>query len=274
MSSRYLNMVSPVNWLNPLNRGLLGRWKAIPGLMGGSRFVDLCNRNPGTLTTATWASALNRSGGMGSVGKDSSDGPNVNLGVSSFGLGIRRNATFAGWIRSNGATTAGGPVVISDWNSNNGFILRLDNTFAPSGLTFYVYPNNHRINVSAGVAANTWAHLVGVMDGANTYAYINGVQVGTTTLGEDIGSSASPLRLLFRGDLGTTQTGPGNVDDVAIWNRSLSAPEVAALYNATRREYDPTLNWIRKRSYATAGGAAFKPYWALRRAQVIGGGNH
>ena len=42
-----IDMVQPVNRLCSLNRGLVMWLLGVPGTMGGSRFIDLCNPGPG-----------------------------------------------------------------------------------------------------------------------------------------------------------------------------------------------------------------------------------
>jgi hypothetical protein len=87
-------------------------------------------------------------------------------------------------------------------------------------------------SAAAAIATGTWYHVVGTFDGTNIKVYRNGVQVGTNV------ARAAPL---VTGDysirVGTYGAAPGwfmdgVIDEVGIWNRAITATEVASLYNS------------------------------------------
>ena len=163
------------------------------------------------------------------------DGVNdyIDLGTNAYNLGIRRTATFSGWVQPNNFSTFSN--VVSDWNTNLGMTLRIDS--GGTTATVYVYPNNHRIVASYSFTAGIWYYLVGVMDGNNLYLYISGVLVGSTTLGEDIGSSASTLKVGNRGDLGGGYSNQ-QVALVQIYNRALTASEILNNFNIQKVRFN------------------------------------
>jgi len=163
------------------------------------------------------------------------DGVNdyINYSVNAYGLGIRRSGTFSGWLKPRDFNSD--CFILSDWNATAGMTLRMD--LGGTKATFYVYPNNHRINPSYTFAIGKWYHLVGVMDGDTIYLYANGVSIGSTTLGEDIGNSVSTLKIAQRGDLGGSYS-TCIFDDVRIYNRALSATEISQLYNSTQAKFN------------------------------------
>ena len=78
---------------------------------------------------------------------------------------------------------------------------------------------------------NTWVHLVGVYDGTTWRLYRNGVEVGATV------DSVGALEMDADWAVGARGTGTeryfnGYMDEVAIWNRALSADEVTTLHTA------------------------------------------
>jgi hypothetical protein len=88
-----------------------------------------------------------------------------------------------------------------------------------------------------GLLVSQWTHLAASFDGTNTRLYVNGVEVGAlhgldalvydpaavpVTIGSDLDFNASASRF------------NGLVDEVAIYNRALTANEVADIYNADR----------------------------------------
>ena len=129
------------------------------------------------------------------------------------------------------ALDTGVAYLLSDYNTV-GMALRFNNS---TSADFYVYGANHRITYTYAFVPNTWYHLVGVMDTANMYMYLNGVNVGSQTLAEDIGNSASTLKIGCRGDI----TGFGNqqVSNVQIYNRALSSSEVLQNFNNARSRF-------------------------------------
>ena len=161
------------------------------------------------------------------------DGTNdyIDLGSNSYNLGIRRSATYSGWIKSS--NTSGNCTLISDYGTNAvGMTIRMNNA---SSADFYVYPNNHRITVTYTFTNNVWYNLTGVMSEGTMYFYINGALVGTNTLGEDIGNSASTLKTGTRGDV--SGYFPGNISNVQIYNRPLSSSEIKQNYISQKSRF-------------------------------------
>ncbi len=88
------------------------------------------------------------------------------------------------------------------------------------------------------VTDGAWHNLVGVWSGPGLYIYLDGIlavsSTGSGTLsatGKDsqIGTQCSGLN-----STACSAFLSGRIDDVRIYNRALSAAEVAAIYNATR----------------------------------------
>jgi len=152
----------------------------------------------------------------------------VDLNVSAYDLGIRRHATFSGWMMTN----LGGAYLLSDWD-NLGMTLRFNDL---NSADFYIYGSNRRITAAYTFTVNVWYNIVGVMDGANMYMYINGTLVGTQTLGEDIGASSRTLKISARGDY-SPPSSLQRVGSLQIYNRALSAAEVTNNFNALKGRY-------------------------------------
>lgn len=77
---------------------------------------------------------------------------------------------------------------------------------------------------------NQWYHVVGTYDGTNMRLYLNGSQVDTTSISGNITAYSTPVYLGVNGALG--EAFKGAIDEVGIWNRTLTASEVTQLYNA------------------------------------------
>ena len=72
-----------------------------------------------------------------------------------------------------------------------------------------------------------WDHLVGVYNGTDMMLYQNGTLKGTKHYVSPIGITANSLRV---GYVNGYQYFNGDIDDVAIWNRPLSAREIEQIY--------------------------------------------
>ena len=103
-----------------------------------------------------------------------------------------------------------------------------------NGLTTIVGGFNTDL-VSGTITLNTWFNLCNVYDGTNGYLYLNGVLITSAA------RSWNTLLTIYDGAIGR-QMNPqqywnGNITDVRLYNRALSASEILAYYNATKSRY-------------------------------------
>ena len=211
-------MLIPGNYIVPPSQFLA---------FGGARtnttgLLDLTTKNTGV----TLANAVYDSNGQITFDGISSY---VNLGINSYNLGIRRAATFSGWLMQ---TAGGSAYLISDYDADKGMTLRFNN---PSSADFYVYPNNHRVTVAYTFTQNVWYNIVGVMSYGIMYMYINGVLAGSNTLGEDIGNSASTLKIGCRGD--ATSISAQKTANVQVYNYALSSDQILQNFNTQKSRF-------------------------------------
>jgi hypothetical protein len=80
------------------------------------------------------------------------------------------------------------------------------------------------------LALNTWTHVVMVHDGTNDIIYFNGVKVNEKAVTGALDKTKHPLGIGYD-PIDNGSFFDGSLDDVEIYNRALSAVEVAALYN-------------------------------------------
>ena len=76
---------------------------------------------------------------------------------------------------------------------------------------------------------NKWFHITCTYDGSTVRVYVNGVQQGTASVSGTIFSSTNTITI-GRWSGASTDFFRGSIDDVRIYNRALSAQEVALLY--------------------------------------------
>ncbi|GHN00561.1 hypothetical protein WSM22_20500 [Cytophagales bacterium WSM2-2] len=102
---------------------------------------------------------------------------------------------------------------------------------------------SNQINNDAPLGQNTWTHFVLVLDHGNTKFYKNGALINNSGYGGDIFSYGTQLGDLIVGYGEVTGlSGPfsyfnGSVDDIAIYNRLLTADEAMQLYQQTVSKY-------------------------------------
>ncbi len=238
----------PVNWRHPLNVGLVSWWKALPKYAGGARLIDLCNRNPGTLTNGPlWVGGRHFS----ALKFDATDDL-VNCGANAS-LKMANNLTFAGWVfpLSYGEGSKGR---MYDNQSAGGSTLQINNIDTTAG---YVWSGggDHKFPNSAVLSA--WSYLVLTADSSNVILYLNGVQnTSVATIGPLIASTGS----FYIGNRGAAdRTWDGILDDLRIYNRTLTASEALRLYVESSVPYSKLYNYV-GHEYLLGQAAATGPF--------------
>ena len=120
-----------------------------------------------------------------------------------------------------------------DYTSNYGYHMWV--TKDPMRIIISYRLTNGKNNgiVSEALEHNKWYHIVSTFDGRYGKLYINGELVKTTDQEGSIGNATTQFTI------GAHSAGPsgwgyqwkGNIDEVGIWKRVLSAEEVSKLYN-------------------------------------------
>jgi hypothetical protein len=127
--------------------------------------------------------------------------------------------------------TVAGKWTNDSWNDGYG----LSHYTAANGtnnINFWV--NNYSTNyASTTLSLNKWTHLVGTYDGASIILYANGVRVNSMAYSTAITHSTHNL-FIGEGIGASPYSWAGKVDDVRVYNRALSAQEVAQLYATGR----------------------------------------
>jgi len=109
-------------------------------------------------------------------------------------------------------------------------------TFGVSVNKFFPeYKDNNSLDVSCiggSVAANSWAFLsVTIEIGGYMKSYINGIKVCETSVGNQNISTSNVDLIIGRANWDNVFQIVGSIDDIRIYNRSLSESEIQALYN-------------------------------------------
>lgn len=240
-----INWASPVNWLDPLNRGLVAWYLCVPGAMGGKTWQCLNRCPPGTLTNmdpqSDWVSG-GRIGGWGNLDFDGSNDTVIIPGNPVTGLD---RWAFSCWFRLLGGNRM---LVTSD-------------SFSATEEGLFFLPASNLINTTS--RAWTWVedlnwHQIVWQKTSSTPTFecwVDAVQLTEVATAGALNVSNTNINISGRSDVGGFAWS-GGIDDVRLYNRSLSAFEIKELFCASRLFYPTQLNRVNAGRYLFAAAAA------------------
>lgn len=211
--------------LGGLDAGLFGWWKFDEGT-GGSAADSSGNGDTGTLqNSATWTAGKIGAGALSVVNGGSGSGSYVstaNLGTINVGRSL------AAWVYPTDLTGQSGHNIILSGSTFSYWIEVLSN----GHLDFHDINGNDHEYTGATIPTNQWTFVSSTCDfgTGSTTLFINGSQVK-----QDVGSYCNDNSTQAY-DIGTYGPSPGNygwtgyLDDVRIYERTLTASDVSALY--------------------------------------------
>ncbi len=185
------------------------------------------NGNTGNASgTAVVSGKLNNARSFNGAGDyvDAGNNAKVNFGTGNFSV--------LAWIKPNGSQNSVGAIV--DKYSGPGFFVSL-NGFVPR---IFIQDVPSYIWVDAGTtqAANgAWSHFAATFNRASyVTAYLNGASTGQVNISSKSGTVNNGRNLFIGHESVDNGWFNGQIDEVMIYNRALSAAEIAAIYNATK----------------------------------------
>lgn len=129
-----------------------------------------------------------------------------------------------------------------NWATSSGYILMFRTDQATNPLVFRI--DGTICNGVANWAPNTffddlnWHYITGIYDGVNTYVYADGILRASGACGA--GNINATTTSAIIGSAGSGSTLNGSIDEVMIWNRSLTASEISDLYSRGRANWQYT----------------------------------
>lgn len=252
LPSNAINWGQPVNRSSPLNRGLVSWWLGNGPTVNSGSWKDIAGNNTGTLTNgAAWATVSGRQSGVSSVAFDGSN-DYVALGslsalVFPYQISFWQKPTTLSqngiWISVGSPTDK---IALGIYNTGN--IILVGTIAAQFGLS----------GVSTYFTAGVWRHVSVTCTNSSTTLkmYIDGVEKTLSNMG-DLYTAVSDN--IGARNNGATYPFSGNIDDVRIHNRALSANEVYQVYVDSLTGYQRTLNRL-TRTFAYSSGAAGAVY--------------
>jgi len=200
-----------------LRQGLVGYWPLDTDTLdysGNERHGQL-NGSASTVPGVV-GDALHFEGGYVDLGTWNPSGETGQLSVSHWVTWDGSGATWQGSVAKRDGWAADNMMWMLELSTNNNGGLTFQQEGSYPGLSYEIPPDGQ-----------TWVHVVVTFDGTTATMYVNGqlhasggFEFGTDTESALVIGASEPGGNLYS----------GNIDEVAIWDRPLTAEEVAALY--------------------------------------------
>jgi hypothetical protein len=220
--------------VNNLDNSVVGWWR-----FEGNYFDEMGLNNGTGSGNPTNTSAGKFGKGVVFDGKD--DVINV---VHSSSIDVTNYWTISAWVKRDVNNIQHSIVEKYDWTGGRGsFVLRITSGNKLQAGTINGTTTVNVCSSTSNIDAGTWyfvsaTYNYSASDNKNTInCYVNGISQRNVTASGGIPSSSLPLRIGALGNTGTASYFNGSIDDVIIFNRSLSASEISSLYNASATKY-------------------------------------
>ncbi|MFA6896999.1 MAG: DUF2341 domain-containing protein [Patescibacteria group bacterium] len=203
---------------------LVGGWDMNEG-SGTTAHDKSGNGNDGTISGATFTTDRNGNANQAL----SFDGADDYVEVSHNSVLEPASVSVSAWVKLNNDGSR--HIVAAKWT---GYSLEVSSTGSPYFL-IWNSQGSASITSSVPIQFNTWQHLVGTFDDSTKEITIsvNGNETGRASLESSIIYEHSILRIsntLYGGSDGAVN---GLIDDTCIYNRALTADEIADVYSAS-----------------------------------------
>ena len=181
--------------------------------------------NDGTVNGATWNATGNSNDGTGAFEFDGKNKNGINLSIT---LDIAQNWTMMAWVNTNNLLitdnsiiTADGTNFLIDFNDGTNIRVRLQST---NLINYGITPSDY---------LNKWKHITVVMNTSKPILYVDG---SFKTEGS-VASSQVKTKFFIGSSTTANRDFNGTIDEVSIFNRSLSASEILTIYNNQKTQY-------------------------------------
>ena len=206
-----------------LTEGLVAYYRMDAG--SGTTLTDHALDNHGTINGASWSS--NSKLGDNCLDFNGS-GDNVDLpGSETLDFTGKNQITISVW--ANADSWGSDSYFVAD-EGNNTFIFRWEDP----DLEFLVHANgtwHQDIGLNSTPSTNEWINVVGLYDGQDLKVYYNGSLVESKNIGHPIDGNNNPTPAIGYRRTNSDRYMDGKLDDIRIYERALTEPEIKALYN-------------------------------------------
>ena len=203
-----------------------GNTKSYPGT--GTTWTDLIGSNDGTLVNGV---GYNSSNG----GSLSFDGSNDYVNISDNSALNPSYISLSCWVKFNNVNIRRQLIAKRNTGQEGSYWFYVS---ASNQIMWDTYQNNirNRQIVTFSFLANTWYNLVATYSSSSKIIYLNGNSISSNSGGNQLTSVSNDIRIgrdtsSFQYELN------GNVSQVSIYNRALTAAEISQNYNALKGRY-------------------------------------
>jgi hypothetical protein len=148
--------------------------------------------------------------------------------------------TVSAWIKTTSLAQNG--IFAGVWNNggsstNNAYLLYMGQDVANGKVGFAIEQSDNTVinlkpSSNSSITSGVWTHVAGVADGSKLRIYLNGVDTGTTTSYNGTLKPNPASNLIFGKLSSNVYYYTGQLDDVRVYNRGLTAAEIADIYSA------------------------------------------
>lgn len=206
--------------------GLVGWWP-----FNGNANDESGNGNHGTVNGATLT--MDRFGNQNKAFLFNGTTDKIQIQDANI-LDLANNYTLSAWYLTNSSTQVNQAILgKGGLTGGTGYQLMV-NTNTPIKALAFGFNNSTGINGGAGTPTTTanltgWHLLTGTYDGISAKLYLDGVLMNSVSISYSLPNSNQPL--LFGNETNSlTRFFNGKLDDIAIYNRSLTQQEITGLY--------------------------------------------
>lgn len=210
-----------------LKKGLVGYWPFNENVVAYTNAADEIKDLSPTGAHGTTAGAPVTTTGIRGNAYVEGSGDDVNFG-NEAALQINGNLSISHWLHLT--TSVGvGRLILHNTGAN---AAKNFATHTNVGVLEYIHGNNvatsETLSSTVNIADSVWHHVVIVSIHPALYFYIDGVLVKTETTTFDNVANTADKKLCHTA---WSVAFPGYIDELAVWNRGITADEVKAVYN-------------------------------------------
>ncbi|MDP3640809.1 MAG: LamG-like jellyroll fold domain-containing protein [Nanoarchaeota archaeon] len=178
--------------------------------------------NSGTVTGATYGA----SGRIGTALRFAKPGDRIDV-ASSSSLNITDGMAIVLWVNLAKTTHSSWNYFVYDTGFKYEFGIYATD-MKPRFKPYNTAGTGFEVAAANTITTDRWYHVVALRNGTGVSVYVNGMQeAARNDFSGELRGNAGPVRI--GGDTGS-QYFNGTIDEVAIWNRSLTIPEIISLY--------------------------------------------
>jgi len=208
---------------HPLMKGCVGWWPLNDG--GGDIANDILDINNGTIVNSSTYNMTERGLSLYQTGSNSQK---VDI-TSGTRMNFVRDCTVSAWVSTTSLGNYRKIAVLGDF-SIGGFYLSIGPSASPVYMGIRTPIGYATAKSAAGdfLTTNTFTHLVGTYDGTNIRLYRDGIEDASNTHSGNMYDNSKPVTL--GAYYNSNESWPGYLQNIRMWNRSLSSSEVLELY--------------------------------------------